>query len=576
MSARASSWTRTSFAALGGFEDWLPAGAGKPLAEDTWFGWRVRRSGARTAFEPAARVDHAVFRRGMGDFVAERLRLRHFPAIVERMPELRGTLAYRRWFLNRRSAELDLAVAGASVALLAGRRWALVACVPYGTTLARSAARWGREAAAGCGRRARRRPRRPLRPRLGQRPPPEPSPLARMPARVLAIGNMYPPHHLGGYELMWQGAMGALRRRGCDVRVLASDYRAPEGAGSRRGRPRGPSRAALVLARPPLPRLSPRAVVELERANQETLARHLREWRPDVVSWWAMGGMSLGLIEAVRRSGTPAVGAVIDDWMVYGPKVDAWQRACSRLGPLRGTAERLARVPAAVDLDAAGRWLFVSEAARAGARRTGLKLPESAVVHGGVDHGLFTPAAEREWEWRLLYVGRIDERKGLTVAVRALAELPQARLTIAGDGDRRHLAELRALAAREGVLDRIAFERRARPELPSMYAASDALLFPVLWEEPWGIVPLEAMAVGRPVVATGTGGSAEYLSDGENCLVYRPRDEPAGLAAAVSRLAEDAALRDRLRQGGLTTAARFTEDAFDEAVADATLAACAA
>ena len=134
------------FRRLDGFEDWLPAGAGKPLAEDTWFGWRVRRSGARTAFEPAARADHAVFRRGMGEFVAERLRLRHFPAIVGRMPELRGTLAYRHWFLNRRSAELDLAVAGAAVALLVGRRSALVACVPYGATLARSAARWGREA----------------------------------------------------------------------------------------------------------------------------------------------------------------------------------------------------------------------------------------------------------------------------------------------------------------------------------------------------------------------------------------------------------------------------------------------
>jgi glycosyltransferase involved in cell wall biosynthesis len=285
-----------------------------------------------------------------------------------------------------------------------------------------------------------------------------------------------------------------------------------------------------------------------------------------------MGGMSLGLIEAVRRSGTPAVGVVIDDWMVYGPKVDAWQRACSRLGPLHGVAERLAGVPAVVDLDGAGRWLFVSDAARAGARRTGLELPDSAVVHGGVDHELFTPAPERDWEWRLLYVGRIDPRKGLTVAVRALSELPQASLTIAGDGDRRHLSELRALAAREGVLDRIAFERPPRPELPSVYAASDALLFPVLWEEPWGIVPLEAMAVGRPVVATGTGGSAEYLSDGENCLVYRPRDEPAGLAAAVRRLAEDPGLRGRLRRGGLETAAGFTETAFNQAVADATLA----
>jgi glycosyltransferase involved in cell wall biosynthesis len=71
------------------------------------------------------------------------------------------------------------------------------------------------------------------------------------------------------------------------------------------------------------------------------------------------------------------------------------------------------------------------------------------------------------------------------------------------------------------------------------------------------------MAVGTPVVGTATGGSAEYLRDGENCLVFEPGDA-AGLASAVRRLAADAALRDRLRSGGRRTAARFTDHAFQE------------
>ena len=134
------------FGRLGGFEDWLEVSIGKPLAEDVWLGWRARRRGARTAFEPAAVVEHAVFRRGIGEFVAERLRLQYFPAIVAKIPELRREFAYRRWFLNRRSAELDLALSGVVFALLTRRRPALAACLPYASSLARSAARWGSEA----------------------------------------------------------------------------------------------------------------------------------------------------------------------------------------------------------------------------------------------------------------------------------------------------------------------------------------------------------------------------------------------------------------------------------------------
>ena len=90
------------------------------------------------------------------------------------------------------------------------------------------------------------------------------------------------------------------------------------------------------------------------------------------------------------------------------------------------------------------------------------------------------------------------------------------------------------------------------------YARADATVFPVRWEEPKGLVPLASMGRGRPVVATGRGGSAEYLRDGENCLLFDAWDADA-LAAAVRRLAGDPALCQRLREGGLETAPRHTE-----------------
>jgi glycosyltransferase involved in cell wall biosynthesis len=111
-----------------------------------------------------------------------------------------------------------------------------------------------------------------------------------------------------------------------------------------------------------------------------------------------------------------------------------------------------------------------------------------------------------------------------------------------------------------------------RAQLSEAYAVADVVLFPVIWEEPWGLVPLEAMGLGRPVIATGRGGSGEYLRDGENSLLV-PAGDPEAIAAAVRRLADSPELRARLREGGLLTTRRFTEAAFNEAVLESFAAA---
>jgi glycogen(starch) synthase len=383
--------------------------------------------------------------------------------------------------------------------------------------------------------------------------------------RVLTVGNMYPPHHLGGYELMWRAAVGELRAAGHEVRVLTTDYCAP------RPDPDLPEdddvRRDLrwYWRDHEFPRLSLRERLELERHNARLLTRNLDELKPDLVSWWAMGGMSMSLIERVRRSPLPAVGFVHDDWMLYGPRVDAWQRAMSRLGPAGRPLGGVLGAPALRDLGSAARWVFVSESCRrhAAARWT---MPETAIAHSGVDADLFRPAPERaEWAGRLLYVGRVDSRKGIDVAIRALEHLPDATLTVIGSGDDAYLAELRNLASAIGAGDRTSFGSAARGEVPALYADADAAVFPVQWEEPWGLVPLEAMAVGRPVIATGRGGSAEFLRDGENCIMYAPVDDPRALADAVRRLPGDARLRERLRAGGFATASEYDERSFRRA-----------
>lgn len=137
---------RDLFDRLGGFEDWLPAKVGKPLAEDAWLGWRARRSGARVRFVPDVRVAHAVFPRGPGEYVAERSRLIHFPFIVAKVPELRSTLLHRGFFMTASSASFDLAMAGMVAAVTTRRRSPLVATLPYFARVARRALPWRRRA----------------------------------------------------------------------------------------------------------------------------------------------------------------------------------------------------------------------------------------------------------------------------------------------------------------------------------------------------------------------------------------------------------------------------------------------
>jgi glycosyltransferase involved in cell wall biosynthesis len=137
---------REVFERVGGFEEWLTPEIGKSFGEDIWFGWRARRAGASTAFCQEALVHHAVFPRGPVEYVAERRRLRYFPAAAAIVPELRQAFFYRSLFLSKRSAAFDLAVTGSALAAVSRSRAPLAAALPYAWLAGRHALRWGRRA----------------------------------------------------------------------------------------------------------------------------------------------------------------------------------------------------------------------------------------------------------------------------------------------------------------------------------------------------------------------------------------------------------------------------------------------
>lgn len=398
--------------------------------------------------------------------------------------------------------------------------------------------------------------------------PPGRAPATGAPLRVLGISSLYPPHHLGGYELVHRGVDERLRADGHAVRTLVTDHVEPDAAV--RGLPDDPDvhrELRWYWHDHAFPRLGPKAVLALERHNHRVLRRHLAEHRPDVVVFWAMGGMSLSLVGAVRSAGVPAVFVVHDRWPIYGPVFDRFARMTRPLGRGAGPAAR------ALGSDRPrgpeGTVLLNSLRLADELVRTRSIPPGWSVLAPGVPLP-DAPAPERDWGGRLLCLGRLDERKGVDVAVDALALLPEdVRLTVVGGGDATVADGLRARADRAGTGARLDLRPAVdRADLPELFAAHDALVFPVRWSEPFGLVPLEAMSFGRPVVSTAIGGQAEYLRDGENALVI-PADDATALAAAVRRLTTDADLRARLRSGGLATAAGLDEAAFQAGVEDA-------
>ena len=384
------------------------------------------------------------------------------------------------------------------------------------------------------------------------------------PVRVLTVGNMYPPHSFGGYELAWRSSVQHLRRQGHEVRVLVTGTRTDTDVSDD---PDVYRELRWHLRDGHFQELAVRERVRLAVHNHRTLRRHLDEFEPDVIAWWSMGGLTLSLVEAVRRRGIPAVAFVLDEWLNYGPDADPWwslfrgrrRRFLAPLGELTG-------VPARIRLGDAATYLFTSDFTRRRAISNGMSIPRSGVAPCGIDPAYLDAAPERPWAWKLLYVGRLDPRKGVQTVIEALAYLPEgARLEIIGGWDSREEARLRALAAASGAGDRVVFGGHVgRDEIAAAYGRSDVVVFPVIWDEPWGLVPLEAMGRGRPVVATGRGGSAEYLEHERNCLLFEAED-PAGLAATIRRLADDPELRERLRRGGFETAPRHTDQVLNEA-----------
>lgn len=296
------------------------------------------------------------------------------------------------------------------------------------------------------------------------------------------------------------------------------------------------------------------------------LSRRWKRERPDIVHahFWMSGKASL---DAAQPLGIP----VVQTFHALGIEKKRHQgdrdtSPASRLEEEARIAGEAQRIVATATAEA-------FELVRMGADKGRI-----SVVPCGVDLRMFAPLGPVEGRdrrrKRIVCLSRLVERKGIGDVITALQRLPEAELIVAGGPSLDRLDEdpeaqrLLRLTTELGLSDRVVFRGRVeRRDVPSLLRSADAVVcYP--WYEPFGIVPLEAMACGVPVVVAQVGGLVDSVVDGVTGIHVPPRS-PAALAQALRSLFQDEKRRIRLAVAGMRRAnvrygwARVASDTLD-------------
>ena len=412
-------------------------------------------------------------------------------------------------------------------------------------------------------------------------------PASPPPGPILIVGNSYPPHTLGGYELLCRDHVAWLRARGHPVTVLTSTY----GVQPKRTHIETGAHGEHVVRALDfhwrdfkIERPTGFELIAGERRQRLALEHVVTQDRPRAVELWHMAALSKSLIAVLARYRLPTIAVVGENWPTWDVQTDNWLRLM-RHGPRRdqllrpGVRSFVAHTIAPAEMNGAFervRPAYCSEFLKKDVEsRFAPWRGRGVTVHNGID--LATMSRERDPSeplgrpLRLLYCGRVERRKGVATAVEAMSLLKEkgidATLDIVGWRDEAFAAELRALAASTGVAGAVQWlEPRARESLPDLYRAHDVLVFPAIWEEPFGLVPLEAMATGCIVVGTGTGGSAEVMIDGKTALLHE-RENAGSLADRIAELTRDPGLVATLRTGARAMADEHDIETYHRALA---------
>ena len=416
--------------------------------------------------------------------------------------------------------------------------------------------------------------------------------------KILAITNLYPPHHAGTFDQHCQAVIEALRLRGHTVFILTSSH------GLRSAQQDEEIYRCLLLngvyGHPAVTAYL--ELKSLELHNHQVLQEAIEHFAPELVQVFSLHGLSKSLLFTLHNSRLPVVYDVFDYWLSADVREDPWlrfwnapslpllaqsTRKALELSGERGRLDTAAptrlmkgydRVPAlfgqgkeraALEPNSIGGFrfdhiYFCSQALKKLTEQVGFVVGHAAVIYPGISAGYIgaiKPAAAPIS--KLLLVSRLTEESGAMTALKALQIARQAglkvTLSIYGRGDSGYVAALRSFAVSRQLPVEFLNVSNSNSDLPTVYKQHDILLHTPEWAEPFPFTPLEAMGCGLPVISATSGGAGELLRHGENCLTYPP-GEAAQLAARVQELLISPALRCQMAEAAQSEVlAQFNE-----------------
>ena len=399
--------------------------------------------------------------------------------------------------------------------------------------------------------------------------------------RVLVLSNLYPPNVVGGYERLCFDVTAALAEAGHEMVVLTSRFGGlvADYPGQRILRQLDLLTGATIYE---AYAGTPEQRNAVNQSNLRTLHTVLKEVQADVVFAWNLFFFDASLLQALEQSRFRTIVMLTDNWLLvmrdgafvqryFQDFVHGDQVFVPPPPPRRSLGQSLRRLVGRAPppgLEAIFGASFVRDLYAAGGSvfgrhrviHNGVKQIGHAAVPGTDRTQLVTPGT-----LRLLFAGRLVDLKGAHTAVAAMDLLDPAQfgvhgveLTIVGDTqDTAYMERLNAAIAASGRAACIQLLPSVPEDhLPALFNAYDIYLFPSLYE-PFSLTLIHAMALGIPTIASDTGGNPEIVRDGESGLLFRKGD-PASLAATITRMAANAALRGRLAASGRQAAGHFT------------------
>jgi glycogen synthase len=406
--------------------------------------------------------------------------------------------------------------------------------------------------------------------------------------KILIVSNLYPPHYLGGYELRCALVAEGLRWAGHDIRVLTSRF-GLEPTGRLEDRVNG-VRVQRALGQYDVGAQDPvgwpyfLAMVRPQLRDAHSFIRILDEFKPDLINWWSVRGLTKAILPIPKLRGIPDVLCVEEAWITeertrgqlderppwaglwsrdgkgwyWQPLLfwlmEKWQKSLAKKGIMTTPASFC---PLHV--------CFVSHFMRGEFENEGIQFPSSEVIYGGVSVTKFFYRRKQvqriSQPIRFLYAGQIDRQRGLHTAIEAFSFLSEearslATFTVVGDAyNLNYQREVRQQVRVLGLSERVIFTgKKNYEEMPDIYRSHDVLISPSLRKEGLPLSMAEAMLSGCAVVTTGSGGAMEIAKLAD--LPLFPKGDAPALAQILESLIHNRHALDRIARRGQEVALR--------------------